>query len=137
MTEARALYEIHRATHDDGFLASLAAFMQAHRGAQNAIKGRIIAAQFGFKNDRAIRAAFAKLAEHGILVASSVHEPMGFYVVSTIEEASHYEMALNSRIVKLLKHLRDFSRGKVQHFGPAQQLRLELIEETIRELDRT
>ncbi len=136
MTEERALYEVHQATHDDEFLSRLAAFMQSHRGARNAIKGKRLAQEFGFKNDRAIRAAFAKLAERGILIASSVHEPFGFYLVESQGEAEQYERTLNSRAVKILKHIRDFSLGKRMRFGPAQQLRLRLVDEMIQELDQ-
>jgi hypothetical protein len=121
---------------DRKFLARLLEFMRSHRGAATAVTGPEIARYFGFTNDRIIRDAFVVLTAQGYLIASSVHQPTGFYLVETPEEAEIYSATLKSRAVKTLKRLRDFNRAAGRRFGPARQEPLFTLEPAIKELEK-
>lgn len=110
--------------------------LKEHRGSRCAITGAQMAKALGYKNDRAIRVCIEHLIADGVPVAASVHEPFGYYILQTREEAQVYEATLRSRAVKTLKRLKDFNRAAAGCFGPAQQLPLALVEQTIEELER-
>lgn len=136
MSETRARYVIGSRQTDAEFLKRLLAFMEQHRGNAQSITGPEIARHFGFTNDRLIRAAFAELTARGNMIASSVHEPMGFYLIETPEEAEIYAATLKSRAIKTLKRLRDFNHAAIRRFGSAHQPVLFTLDPTIRELEQ-
>jgi hypothetical protein len=95
-----------------------------------------MAKKLGHRNDRAVRVAIQALIEKGHTIAASVHQPMGFYLLETPEEAAIYKATLRSRALKTLKRLSDFRRARMQRFGPAEQLALFTLEAAIKELER-
>ena len=77
-------------------------------GKQNAVKGSKLAEIMGVRDDRMIRRAIRELIEEGVPVASSVHEPMGFYLANTEEEVGEYTSNLKARIHENQTRLNDF-----------------------------
>ena len=67
-------------------------------GRQNAITGKSIAFRLNEPDDRRIRVVIRDLIAQGIPIASSVTEPMGFYIVVNEDEAAEYLRVLDNRI---------------------------------------
>ena len=59
-------------------------------GRANAITGSSLARRFGEPDDRKIRAVIRELIHEGHPIASSVSEPMGYYLVANGDEAFEY-----------------------------------------------
>jgi len=97
-----------------------------HGNAQ-AITGRRLAELLGQTNDRRIRLAIRALIAEGVPVASSVHAPcMGYYIVSTPEEAGEYEAVMTARISEDAARQRDFRRAVERVYGEGHQIALRL-----------
>lgn len=75
---------------------------------KNAITGKDIARAVGQRDDRKIRLIIRELIAEGVPVASSVSEPMGFYIVANGYEAANYIRVLKERIREDTARLRDF-----------------------------
>ena len=77
-------------------------------GRRSAITGKRIAQGLGQSDDRKIRLIIRELISEGVPVASSVSEPMGFYIVGNEHEAADYIRVLKERIREDMARLRDF-----------------------------
>ena len=77
-------------------------------GRANAITGKDIAHALGQQDDRKIRLVIQELIGEGVPIASSVSEPMGFYIVANEHEAADYIRVLKERIREDMARLRDF-----------------------------
>ena len=77
-------------------------------GHRNAITGRDIAHAIGQSDDRKVRLIIRELIAEGVPIASSVSEPMGFYIVANEHEAADYMRVLKERIREDTVRLRDF-----------------------------
>lgn len=81
------------------------------RGRRNAITGSELARILGERDDRKIRVLIRELIAEGVPIASSVSEPMGFYIVANEYEAADYIRVLNERIKEDTTRLRDFEKA--------------------------
>ena len=81
------------------------------RGQNSAIRGKDLAHTFGYPDDRRIRLAIRELISEGTPIASSVSEPMGFYIVANEFEAGRYIKGLKDRIKEDENRLRDFENA--------------------------
>lgn len=92
-------------------------------GRKAAITGKDLASRLGYRDDRLIRVMIRELIAEGVPIASSVSEPMGFFIVKTDEEAANYIRGLKDRIKEDESRLRDFEAA-VASFSPPEQLAL-------------
>ena len=90
------------------------------RGRKNAVTGSDLALILGERDDRKIRLLIRELIAEGVPVASSVAEPMGFYIVQNENEAAAYIRVLKERIKEDTKRLEDFERAVANYSLPAQ-----------------
>ena len=77
-------------------------------GRKNAITGKDIALALSQRDDRKIRLVIRELIAEGVPIASSVSEPMGFYIVANEHEAANYIRVLKERIREDTARLGDF-----------------------------
>ncbi len=77
-------------------------------GRRNAITGKRIAHALGQSDDRKIRLIIREFIAEGVPIASSVSEPMGFYIVANEHEAADYIRVLKERIREDMARLKDF-----------------------------
>lgn len=93
--------------------AAVLKILKTHVGRRNAIVGRDLATALGigYRDDRKIRLAIRELIREGHPIASSVSEPMGFYMCSTEHEAVAYIATLRARAEEDLARLRDFEEA--------------------------
>ncbi len=111
---------------NDGAL-KLSIFRCLRHGKAQAITGSRLAELLGQRNDRGIRLAIRELIAEGVPVASSVHAPyLGFYIVSTLEEAEEYEAVMTARISEDAARQRDFRSAFQQAHGEGRQISLKL-----------
>jgi len=89
-------------------------------GKRNAIKGSELARLMGEGDDRRIRVAIRGLIAEGQPIASSVSEPMGFYITSNEFEAAEYIHVLNNRIKEDTGRLNDFRKAVSNYAVPEQ-----------------
>lgn len=89
-------------------------------GKQNAIRGSELARLLGENDDRKIRLMIEELITEGIPIASSVSEPMGFFIIKNGDEASEYIRTLRNRIRENEKRLEAFERATAQYNPPSQ-----------------
>lgn len=92
-------------------------------GRRNAIKGQELAKLFKEFDDRRIRVAIRNLIKEGVPIASSVSEPMGYFIVANEFEAAEYIRVLRERIREDTTRLTDF-QDAVQHMNVPEQLGL-------------
>lgn len=90
------------------------------RGKNNAIKGSELARLLGERDDRRARVAIRELIKEGVPIASSVTEPMGFFIVANEFEASNYIRVLKERIKQDTSRLEDFERAVSNYTIPEQ-----------------
>ncbi len=90
-------------------------------GKVNAIRGKDLAFKLGYPDDRKIRLAIRDLIHEGLAVASSVSEPMGFYIVANPIEAYEYIHVLNNRIREDKARLSDFEKAVADMQLPVQE----------------
>jgi len=81
------------------------------RGRAAAIRGKDLAWQLGYGDDRKIRLIIRELIAEGVPIASSVSEPMGFYIVANEHEAADYIRVLKERIKEDMNRLHDFEKA--------------------------
>ena len=98
--------------------------LQDHRGKAKAITvdelQRMVVA-----SSRKIRAVIAKLVtEHRILIASTVHPPYGFYLITTAEEAKECLAQYWSRVEEMAKRAKILADVVKEQFGVETQLEL-------------
>lgn len=98
--------------------------IREHRGRENAITGRSIAAQCGMKDDRQVRLAIRDLIKDGWPIASATEPPAGYYLVETLAEAEAYKAGLRSRLIEDAKRRRDFKVAAARMFDRVSQGRL-------------
>lgn len=92
-------------------------------GRQNAIRGNALAHMLNQPDDRKIRVVIRELIAEGVPIASSVSEPMGYYITSNEYEAADYIRVLKERIKEDESRLTDFEKA-VAHFQIPEQLPL-------------
>ena len=90
-------------------------------GRANAITGKDIAHALGQPDDREIRLVIQELIGEGVPIASSVSEPMGFYIVANEHEAADYIKVLKERIREDMARLRDFETACHEFSIPEQR----------------
>ena len=90
-------------------------------GRRNAITGKKIAHALHQSDDRKIRLIIRELIAEGVPIASSVSEPMGFYMVANEHEASDYIRVLKERIREDMARLRDFEAACHEFSIPEQR----------------
>jgi len=89
-------------------------------GCRNAITGKAIAHALGQSDDRKVHLIIRELIAEGVPIASSVSEPMGFYIVANEHEAADYVRVLKERIREDMVRLRDFGAACHQFSIPEQ-----------------
>lgn len=90
------------------------------RGKRNAIRGKELAIRLNQTDDRKIRLIIRELIAEGIPVASSVSEPMGFYLCANENEALDYIRVLKDRIREDSARLKDFEKACSEFKMPEQ-----------------
>ncbi len=90
------------------------------RGKRNAIRGKELAIQLRQPDDRKIRVIIRELIAEGVAVASSVVDPMGYYIVANEYEALDYIRVLKERIKEDQSRLADFEKACSQLNMPQQ-----------------
>jgi len=85
-------------------------------GHQNAVRGKDLAIRLGQNDDRKIRLIIRELIATGVPIASSVSEPMGYYIITNEYEAHAYIRVLTERIKEDTARLNDFKRAAGQSF---------------------
>lgn len=90
------------------------------QGRQSALKGRDLAWQFGYGDDRKVRLIIRELIAEGVPIASSVSEPMGFYIIRNGDEAREYMDVLKARIREDSDRLADFEKASREYSPPEQ-----------------
>ena len=95
-----------------------------HEGHDRPIIGKELAGLTDQKDDRKVRLAIRQLISDGLPVASSVSEPMGYFIVTTWEEARIYAESIRARLISDAIRRRDFRRSAAMYLKPAQQKRL-------------
>lgn len=89
-------------------------------GKRSAIKGSELARVLGERDDRRVRVAIRELIAEGKPIASSVTEPMGYFIVSNEFEAVDYIRVLNERIKEDTSRLEDFKKAVCNYAIPEQ-----------------
>jgi hypothetical protein len=92
-------------------------------GRGRAIKAGYLACVFSIP-ERNVRELIAEMREAGQPIASAVHEPYGFYVPATYEEAEECLGHLYSRVEKIRCAFMGLKRGLNAKFGDQLTLRL-------------
>jgi len=91
------------------------------RGRYAAIRGKDLAWQCGYgTDDRKVRLIIRELIAEGVPIASSVSEPMGFYMVVNEHEAADYIRVLKERIKEDTSRLHDFEKATAHLDIPVQ-----------------
>lgn len=90
-------------------------------GRRSAITGKDIAHALGQSDDRKVRLIIRELIAEGVPIASSVSEPMGFYIVANEHEAADYIRVLKDRIREDTIRLRDFEAACHEFSIPEQR----------------
>jgi len=91
--------------------------LKKHRGKNNPIGCRRLEKITGFSS-RKIRRIIANLVvKHRILIASSVHYPYGFYLITDKEEAGLCLRQYYSRVQNVLNRTRILSEAVKKKFG--------------------
>ena len=86
-------------------------------GRGKARTGKELAKILGFSNDRLVRHAIRELIAEGLPIASSVSPPLGYFIASSLDEATDYMKNLKGRLVEDAYRRRDFkvaARGLLQ-----------------------
>jgi len=107
-------------TAQDGARLRKSLLQTLAHGRNNAIKGSELARIMGERDDRRIRVAIRELIKEGVPIASSVSEPMGYFVISNEHEASHYIRVLKDRIKEDAARLEDFQKAVGDYTVPEQ-----------------
>ena len=90
-------------------------------GRANAITEKDIAHALGQSDDRKIHLVIRELISEGVPIASSVSEPMGYYIVANEHEAADYIRILKERIREDMARLRDFGAACHEFSIPEQR----------------
>jgi hypothetical protein len=90
-------------------------------GRRNAVTGKEIARALGQSDDRKVRLIIRELIAEGVPVASSVSDPMGFYIAANEYEAADYIRVLKERIKEDTARLRDFETACHEFSIPEQR----------------
>jgi len=90
------------------------------RGKGRAIRGKDLARRLGQPDDRKIRLMIRELIDEGVPIASSVSEPMGFYIVANEIEAADYIRVLEGRIREDTARLAAFNKACSEFAIPEQ-----------------
>ncbi len=90
------------------------------RGRQSAIRGKDLAWQFGYSEDRHVRLIIRELIAEGFPIAAAVSEPMGFFVAVNGDEAAYYIGVLKERIKEDQTRLADFIKACHEFTIPEQ-----------------
>ncbi len=101
--------------------AAVLKLLRHHVGHRNAIIGRDLAAALGHGDDHKIRLAIRELIKEGHPIASSVSEPMGFYICASEHEAVAYIATLRARAEEDMARLRDFEQAAATKFSIPEQ----------------
>jgi len=90
------------------------------RGRRSAIRGKDLAWQFGYGDDRVVRLIIRELIADGYPIASAVSEPMGFFLAINEHEAAGYIRVLKERIKEDQSRLNDFIKASHEFTLPEQ-----------------
>jgi len=86
-------------------------------GKENAQTGSKLATVLGFKDDRPVRLAIRDLIAEGLPVAASGN---GYFIASSLDEATEYMRNLKSRLVNDAYRRRDFKLASREILQPHQ-----------------
>ena len=104
--------------------AQIKSILSRHEGKGRAITGRELAQLVGHRDDRQVRLVIRELIGEGLPVASSTERPMGYFIVSTRQEAEEYALSIKGRLIEDAFRRRDFRRAADWYLTPAKQIRL-------------
>jgi hypothetical protein len=98
--------------------------LQNHQGKDKAIRVEDLRRQI-MASDRKIRSVIAKLVtERHVPIASTVHPPYGFYLITTAEEAKECLAQYWSRVEEMAKRAKILADVVKEQFGVEVQLEL-------------
>ena len=98
--------------------------LQAHKGKDKAITATELQLRV-MASTRTIRAVIATLVtEHRVPVASTVHPPYGFYLITNAEEAKECLAQYWSRVEEMAKRAKILADVVKEQFGVETQLQL-------------
>ena len=98
--------------------------LQHHQGKAQAITVSELQQTIG-RSTRTIRAAIARLVtEHRVPIASTVHPPYGFYLITTAAEARECLAQYWSRVEEVAKRAKILADVVKEQFGVETQLEL-------------
>ncbi|GER92668.1 hypothetical protein A45J_0386 [hot springs metagenome] len=84
-------------THEESHILRL-----IQRGRANALSVRLLASMTGLKDVEVRQIVRHLIMEHGVLIASSVSKPVGFYIAETPEEIAEATRSLRHRGIMIL-----------------------------------
>ena len=90
------------------------------RGRKSAIRGKDLAWQWGYGDDRVVRLIIRELIAEGYPIAAAVSEPMGFFLAINEHEALDYARVLKERIKEDQARLDDFLKACHEFTLPEQ-----------------
>ena len=100
------------------------AILEHHQGKERAITVSELQQVIG-RSTRTIRAAIARLVtEHRVPIASTVHPPYGFYLITSAEEAKECLAQYWSRVEEVAKRAKILADVVKDRFGVETQLEL-------------
>ena len=91
-------------------------------GRANAMRAAEITRLLHQRDDRLIRVVIRELISEGIPIASSVTEPMGYFIAENDDEAVRYIQGLEARIREDQARLDEFRKAAEARFSLPQQL---------------
>jgi len=103
--------------------AQIKSILLRHEGRDRAIKSKELA-QIINCDERKVRLIIRELIAEGLPIASSVQEPMGYFIVNTRQEAEQYALSIRSRLIEDAIRRKDFRRAADQWLTPAEQGKL-------------
>jgi hypothetical protein len=92
--------------------------LRYHQGRLSAIRARQIARLLGGEKDPTsvrVRSAITELIEHrGVPIASTIDQPAGYFVATSVAEREAYAAQLKARIYGIARRLRAFDRAAAE-----------------------
>lgn len=74
------------------------------------VRARYIAGALGI-SEREVRRLVRELIGRGVMIASTMERPYGYFIPRTAKEIERYARQLKSRIAKIAERLHDFDRA--------------------------
>lgn len=117
--ERQATYTLSK-TEETDLPAKVAAILECHTS-RNPITGKRIAKLLNYRDDRKVRVIIQRLISQGKPIAASVRAPMGYYLITSPQEAEEYVATLRSRASKTFHRLHDVQQAVKKAFGVPYQ----------------